>query len=183
MIKGSVILTILITAVGCGSGTGSTPAGAPVQSPSPAACHTTLCVAATADLTVSGDVTGKMTLTSDSGCYGNPPPDQALVELDFRGAGLQTVVPNDAAQSGKAWALVVDGSATNPDSVDAGLGPLLYHRSVYLSHAGDSTQSRVTIGKDLRSGSLNLQLKADPADVARPGARVRVVGTFTCAFT
>jgi hypothetical protein len=176
LIKPCAVLTILLVVVGCGSGTAANPNPSPSQN----SCPT--CVPATGVLTFTGDVAGTMTLTSASVC--SRTPDLKDFELVFIGTGLQTAVPVDAAQSGKAWALVVDASAANPDAVDAGLGPLAYHLSEYLSHATDGyTQSRVSIGQDLRSGSLNLQLKAEKESVNRLGAQVRVTGTFTCSFT
>ncbi len=135
---------------------------------------------ATGQLTVSGSVAGTMTFSSGSVCVRAEPPNQDLFELDFKGTGLTTEVTADRAQSGKEWVVVVDGSVNNPDAVDAGLGPGAYKVSIYISHAGDGNQSSVTARPDLHSGSLSLQLKADPA--SRPGGQVRVTGTFACAF-
>ena len=173
MIKCFAVLTILLITVGCGGGTTPNPADSPKH------------VAATADLTVSGQVTGRMALTSDSQCIRRPPPDQDVFELDFKATGLTTSVPLDAADAGKIWELVVDSSTAGPDAVDAALGPVAYQRTgaIYFSHMGDgNTQSSLTVGQDLRSGSLKLQLKPQPRTVRGQG-QVMVTGTFACSFT
>jgi hypothetical protein len=140
-----------------------------------------MCVPATAELTFTGDVAGTMTANSKSDCARRPPPDQDVFELVFFGVGLTTDVPADKALSGKEWVLVVDGSTGSPDAVDAGVGPTSFKVSIYLSHvAQGTTHSTVTMAHDMRTGSLNLQLTAE--SVSRPGAKVRVTGTFTCAF-
>jgi hypothetical protein len=135
-------------------------------------------VPATGVLTFTGDVAGTMTLNSSSVCTRTL--DQQAFELDLSGTGLTTDMPGDEALSGKEWTLVVDGTIGNPDAVDAGVGPTSYHLSLYLSKVTlGNTHSTVTVAPDVRSGSLNLQLKgAEP----RTAAQVRVTGTFNCAF-
>jgi len=140
-----------------------------------------MCVRATGQLNFTGDVAGTMTLNSKSDCARRPPPDQDVFGLEFFGTGLTTDVDADKALSGKEWVLTVDGSARSLDVVDAGLGPTSFGVSIYLSQAGSSTtRSTVTMTHDMRSGSMNLLLKAQ--SVSRPGARTKVTGTFTCAF-
>ena len=165
MIKCFAVLTILLIAAGCGGGTSAVTPPSPVQS-------TGLKGSLTGDLTLSGDVTGKMTLTSDSRCYlaAQPDPDHRF-ELDFRGTLAL-----------KTWALIVDSvaNAPEPSVVDAGLGLSTDSVSTYLSHPGDGTQSSVTVGQDMRSGTMSLQLKPEAAN--RLKGQVNVTATFSCSF-
>lgn len=174
LIKGALLIGLLLAAA-CGGGTAAT------STPSPSHSLCSMCVPATGQLTFTGDVAGTMTANSKSDCARRPPPDQDVFELVFYGTGLTTDVEADKGLSGKEWVLVVDGSVSSPDAVDAGLGPTSFHVSIYLSHVGQgTTHSSVTVAHDMRSGSLNLQLKGEV--LPRETAQTRVTGTFSCAF-
>ena len=120
-----------------------------------------------------------MTLNSFSVC--SRTADLSAFELVFSGTGLTTDMGGDEAFSGKEWVLVVDGTIGNPDGTDAGLAPRSLRSSIYVSHVtSGNTHSTATMAQDMRSGSLNLQLKGE---APREGTQIRVTGTFNCAFS
>jgi hypothetical protein len=134
-------------------------------------------VPATGQLTFTGDVAGTMTLSSKSVCSRTPEHDP--FELVFYGTGLTTDVEPDKAMNGKEWVLVVDGTVSSPDAVDAGVGPTSLRVSIYLTHPGGISHSNVTMARDMRSGSLDLHLQGD---AVRQGGLTSVTGKYTCAF-
>lgn len=156
----ALLLLVMLT-VGCSDSSKSAASNSPSQQPHPA-------LVLTGDLTVGGDVAGKLTLSRDSRCQRLPPPDQASYELDFNGT-----------LAGQAWTLVVQGSAATPgtyNNLDAGLGQGRGAPAIYVSHVSRGDQSSITFGPDLNAGSLVLRLRTEDG---RRG--VGVTGTFRCS--
>lgn len=159
LVRVALLLSIVLT-VGCGGPSGSAASNSPSQKPN-------MVLVLTGDLTVGGDVAGRLTLSRDSVCQRLPPPDDASYELDFNGT-----------LAGQAWTLVVQGSAATPGTytnLDAGLGQGRGAAAIYVSH-GD--QSSITFGPDLNAGTLDLKLRTEDG---RRG--VTVTGTFRCSPT
>lgn len=160
ILRVTLLLSVVLT-VGCGGPSGSAASNSPSQEPNAV-------LVLTGDVTVGGDVAGKLALSRDSRCQRLPPPDDASYELDFNGT-----------LDGEAWTLVVQGSAATPGTytnIDAGLGQGRGAPAIYVSHVSHGGQSSITFGPDLNAGMLKLALRTEDG---RRG--VGVTGTFRCS--